>query len=182
MTKAQIIERYGIEAYEKHKERVKQYKLARKEANKDYSKDYNAKYYTENKKYYSDYHKKRYQVKKDEYAQYYRDNKDKYIERQREYDKTPKGRALNLVSGYRGADLKANRGECTLTSDWILNHIFNSKCVYCGETDWTKLGCDRIDNSKPHTEDNVVCCCGKCNRERNIKPFEEFMKNKNVKI
>lgn len=45
-----------------------------------------------------------------------------------------------------------------------MENIFAKPCAYCGETDWTQLGCHRIDNSKPHTIDNVVCCCRKCHK------------------
>ena len=84
-----------------------------------------------------------------------------------------------VVHAYRKADSLANRGECTLTEEWVVNHIFNSKCVYCGESDWKKLGCDRIDNSQPHTPSNVVCCCGKCNREKHLTDADVFKKIKN---
>ena len=30
-----------------------------------------------------------------------------------------------------------------------------------------KIGCDRVDNSKGHTKDNVVPCCITCNTVRN---------------
>ena len=53
-----------------------------------------------------------------------------------------------------------------LNKEWIVQRILNSKCEYCGEEDWNKLGCDRIDNSKPHTKDNVLCACVRCNRLR----------------
>lgn len=32
---------------------------------------------------------------------------------------------------------------------------------------YTEIGCDRIDNSKGHTYDNVVPCCYVCNCARN---------------
>jgi len=41
-------------------------------------------------------------------------------------------------------------------------------------------GLDRVDNSKPHSIDNVVPCCKYCNyakRERNLKEFIEWIKN-----
>lgn len=75
-------------------------------------------------------------------------------------------RASVLVQGYKKADKQKQRGECTLTTRWILENIFNSKCTYCGVSGWTVLGCDRIDNSKPHTPDNVVCSCWDCNNKR----------------
>lgn len=97
----------------------------------------------------------------------------------KQYRLTYSGRALSLLHGYTKSDIKHNRGECTLTKDWIIDNIFSGqKCVYCGEDDWLKLGCDRIDNSKPHTPDNVVCCCKECNNERQKQVFKEFYRNK----
>lgn len=107
-------------------------------------------------------------------------HKEEIVERRVEwggkYRKTKKGRATILLNRYRANDRDALRGECTLTADWIEKNIINSKCVYCGETDWMKLGCDRIDNNLPHTPDNCVCSCWECNNKRNVTPYEEFMK------
>lgn len=80
-----------------------------------------------------------------------------------EYNSTPKGRAKNLLACYRREDKAKNRGNCTLTVEFILEHIFTQPCAHCGETDWYKLGVNRIDNSKPHTQDNVEPCCYHCN-------------------
>ena len=76
---------------------------------------------------------------------------------------TKERRAHNLVSSYNREDKKHHRGKCTITAQWIINNIFTKSCVHCGETDWHKIGCNRIDNSKPHTEDNVEPCCHDCN-------------------
>lgn len=88
---------------------------------------------------------------------------------QKEYNEkylnTQKGRAKNLLGAYRANDKKYNRGECTLTAQWIIDNIFTKHCPHCGETDWHKLGCNRLDNSKPHTIDNVEPCCIKCNND-----------------
>lgn len=83
-------------------------------------------------------------------------------------------RAINLVCSYKKEDIKYNRGECTLTAQWILDNIFSRSCLYCGETDWHLLGCDRKNNTKPHTPDNVVCCCKDCNNKRQHKDFLTF--------
>lgn len=48
-------------------------------------------------------------------------------------------------------------------SEWMIENILLKPCVHCGETDWTKIGCNRIDNTKPHTKDNVEPCCRNCN-------------------
>ena len=109
-------------------------------------------------------------------AEYRQNNKEKIAEHNAEYKSTPKGRAANLLSKYRYNDEKYNRGECTLTADWIIEHIFSQPCAYCGKTDWTKMGCDRIDNSLPHTPDNVVPCCLKCNIKKQKIPYDEYMR------
>ena len=108
-------------------------------------------------------------------------HKEEISEYRKKYSKTPMGRASNLISSYRTNDKKHNRGECELTAQWIVENIFTSKCIYCGETDWTKLGCDRIDNGKPHTPDNVVPCCKPCNDKKGSKSYEEFCEEMGIK-
>lgn len=81
------------------------------------------------------------------------------------YYATQKGRAKCLLQRYNKADEEHNRGKGDLTRQWIIEHIFTQPCVHCGETDWHKLGCNRLDNSLPHTMNNVEPCCWKCNRE-----------------
>lgn len=98
-----------------------------------------------------------------------------------EYYNSLEGKAVSKLNKYRQMDRKYTNGGTTLTSVWIIENIFSGqKCIYCGESDWTKLGCDRIDNSKPHTPENVVCSCGKCNNERRCKRMSmtEFMEYK----
>jgi hypothetical protein len=94
----------------------------------------------------------------------YRDNnKDKISDQKKEYDFTFNGRAHNLINRYKKCDRRHNRGECTLTVEWVIENILKKTCVHCGETDWHQIGCNRLDNSLPHTPDNVEPCCWKCN-------------------
>ena len=86
-------------------------------------------------------------------------------EKAKRYRATKIGRAKSLIYGYRREDRKYNRGECELTEQQLIN-LWNNGCFWCGETDWHKLGAHRIDNSKPHTIDNVVCSCWTCNNMR----------------
>jgi len=99
---------------------------------------------------------------------------------QKERRKTKQGRAQQLLDAYRYKDRLNKRGETTITKEWILENIFTSYCMYCGEPDWGKLGCDRIDNEKAHTPDNCVCACKSCNSERQYKGMsvEEFKRLK----
>ena len=81
----------------------------------------------------------------------------------KEWKDTPMKRADNLRQSYKRADKKYNRGECTLTAQWIIDNIFTKPCAHCGKTGWQIIGCNRLDNSKPHTPDNVEPCCKECN-------------------
>ena len=92
-------------------------------------------------------------------------NLEHYKKYQSEYKNTRIGKASILLGCYKRDDKKHNRGECTLTREWIVENIFSKPCVHCGETDWHKIGCNRIDNSKPHTIDNVEPCCWECNNK-----------------
>lgn len=87
-------------------------------------------------------------------------NKREY-NRQRKH--TPMGRADNLLQSYNRKDKKYNRGKGDLTARWIVDNIFPKPCTYCGKSGWEIMGCNRIDDSKPHTKDNVEPCCKACN-------------------
>lgn len=105
-------------------------------------------------------------------------HKEERKKENQEYDKTKAGRASRIVRYLKQYDKDAGRGETTITQKWILENIFTSSCTYCGETDWKKLGCDRIDNSLPHTPENCICSCGACNVERGdrwtVGEFREY--------
>lgn len=96
---------------------------------------------------------------------------------------TPIGRADNLVRRYNNEDKK--RGfdiSNNVTKEWVVDNIFSGSCFYCGDSNWEHLGCDRIDNSLPHTEDNVLCSCGICNTERacknmSVSEFKNYRNN-----
>lgn len=149
--------------YEKNKERIK---VRRRERYQEKKESELAKI-----KEYAESHKDRIS----EYQKQYRmDNADRLKEYKGEYYASKHGRATRLANHYRREDAKHNRGESTLTAEWIKESIFTKPCHYCGETDWYKIGCDRIDNSKPHTPDNVVPCCAKCNKKRGTMEYDEF--------
>lgn len=96
-------------------------------------------------------------------------NREEYI---LNYKKTKQYRATNLINSYKTSDNKCGRGECTLTSKELIQ-LWEQGCNWCGEKDWRKLGADRIDNNKPHTLDNCVCACWKCNTERSINMLKK---------
>lgn len=90
-------------------------------------------------------------------------------ERRLKYINNPIERASDLISAYNQSDKKYNRGRGNLTAKWIVENIFTQPCPHCGETDWHNIGCNRIDNSKPHTMDNVEPCCKVCNKKLSRK-------------
>lgn len=82
-------------------------------------------------------------------------------------------RASYLAKDYRREDKKRNRGKCTLTAQWIYDNILFKPCAHCGKEGWDIIGCNRLDNSKPHTVDNVEPCCKDCNTSEWIKTVEK---------
>lgn len=82
-------------------------------------------------------------------------------------------KASRMISAYKCKDRKNGTSICDITIDWMIENIMKQKCVYCGDD--KRIGCDRIDNSKGHTMDNVVPCCIECNAARNDNfTFEEM--------
>lgn len=87
----------------------------------------------------------------------------KNYRKHKEWLHTPRGRASSLLNAYNHQDAKHNRGKGDLTSEWIVKHILFEPCAHCGKKGWQIIGCNRLDNSKPHTKDNVEPCCKDCN-------------------
>lgn len=83
-----------------------------------------------------------------------------------------KGIAHRRIPSYKSIDKKKGF-ICDLTIIWYKENIENKPCIYCG---FQSTGCDRKDNSKGHTMDNVVPCCLDCNTSRmNLFTFEEML-------
>lgn len=68
---------------------------------------------------------------------------------------------------------KRNGWDSDITTDFVSDLIKNG-CVYCGEVE--RIGLDRIDNSKGHTQDNVVACCPRCNYTRRDMPYAAWLR------
>lgn len=77
-----------------------------------------------------------------------------------------RAKASKMISSYKAKD-KSNGFDniCDISIDWMIDNILKKPCHYCGDT--YRIGCDRIDNTKGHTKDNVVPCCIECNTARN---------------
>ena len=92
------------------------------------------------------------------------EHKEEKATYQKQYRATPMGRALYLLNMYKQSDRKYNRGKGDLTARWIAENIFTKPCAHCGVIGWYVIGCNRIDNTKPHSKDNVEPCCEVCNK------------------
>ena len=79
-----------------------------------------------------------------------------------------------MISSYKIKDKKNGVEICDIDINWMIENIINKPCIYCGDTH--KIGCDRIDNSKGHTKDNVNPCCYECNTARGDNFSVEEMK------
>lgn len=89
-------------------------------------------------------------------------------------DKERRAKASKMMSSYRHTD-KVKGYNNDLDMDFMINEIFDNPCSYCGTLE--KVGCDRLDNSKGHTKDNVVPACYECNTLRkDLFTFEEMKK------
>lgn len=139
-------------------------------------KEIKTKWYAKNREKALEKQKAYYNTHKEQYSKYYNDNSLEKLEYQKEWNDKHKDtmmyRAGKLLQSYNKSDIK--RGFCVgdLTARWIVENIFTKPCAHCGETDWHKLGCNRIDNSKPHTMDNVESCCYPCNLKCLVKELE----------
>jgi hypothetical protein len=70
----------------------------------------------------------------------------------------------SFLSNYKTYDSR-KKLEYNLTVEWYIHNIQSKPCHYCGRV-CDKMGCDRIDNSKGHTQDNCLPCCLECNQAR----------------
>jgi len=151
--------------YLKHQEKLKQQRKERYQKDKEKELERNKKY-----------HDSHIDEIKEYLHQYNVNNNEKLKTYKKRYYSEQYGRASRLEIHYKSEDKKHNRGECTIDRYYIMNNIFTSACVYCGESDWKKLGCDRKDNSLAHTPENCVPCCFDCNRKKGGMSYDEYMK------
>lgn len=87
----------------------------------------------------------------------------------KERQHNPTYRAKHLLCNYNTMDRNNGLGKGDLTAQWIIDNIFSQPCVHCGKTGWENVGCNRLDNTKPHTMNNVEPCCGECNTKLALK-------------
>ena len=93
-------------------------------------------------------------------------------------------KASKMISSYKIKDKSHDYEISDIDIDWMIDNVLLNKCIYCGDT--VRVGCDRIDNSKGHSKENVVPCCYEYNCARNNNFTHDEMKEigmtiKNIK-
>lgn len=146
----------------------------RRELKKKYDHEYFQTHKEKKQQYSKQYYNEHIEQMRAYYKRYREEHRDPSSKRCRRYasdeERTMYKTANSRLQNYRTEDLKYGR-EFSLTREWIVDHIFSSSCVYCGESDWHKLGTDRKDNSIGHTPENCVPSCKRCNEKRRLKDF-----------
>ena len=144
--------------------------------------EYNRRWREAHPDYYRNYIAKNRKAWNERYRKYQREHSEAQRKRMNEYHQTKAGRATNLLSAYIQMDLERLGVRPFLNQEDIIRKCFEPgcKCVYCGETDWHKLGLDRIDNDKPHDRWNTVCSCHACNDERRRKDIKTYVGSKGM--
>jgi len=93
----------------------------------------------------------------------------------RERSKIPHIRLKNMWNGYKHSDVR--KFGC-LSRRFIRYKTFMAlqiePCHYCGER-VEFIGIDRLDSSKPHTEDNCVPCRWRCNQIKRDMHYDDFV-------
>lgn len=105
-------------------------------------------------------------------------NKKKMSAYNKQFYQTITGMAARRRNHYLADDKEKGFDTAqTITAKWIAENILTASCIYCHDTEPYHLGCDRIDESKGHTPDNVVCACPVCNWERSLQKMsvEQFV-------
>lgn len=138
---------------------------------KEYRKQYMKEWISKNRERFNEIQQKsrKNSEKHKEYEKKFKEtHKDWKYNWNKKYQQTLKGTANRRIQSYRRMDEKNGFGKDALDfdSDWMIKNILSKPCPHCGETDWHKIGCNRLDNSKPHTKDNVEPCCRSCNNSK----------------
>ena len=145
-------------------------KLTEEEAaiRKEYRKQYLKEWIAKNKERFNEIQQKS-RKKSERHKEYEKEFKETHKDWKhnwdKEYQQTLKGTANRRIQAYKRQDERNGFGKDSVDfdSEWLIENILLKPCTHCGESDWHKIGCNRLDNSKPHTKDNVEPCCRKCN-------------------
>lgn len=89
-------------------------------------------------------------------------------QRAAKWRRTPEGAWREYTTGAK------KRGMLWLLTKEQFLVFWQKSCYYCGGT-IESVGLDRVDNNCGYVLDNVVPCCGKCNRAKHMLSQKEFL-------
>ena len=167
------MKQYSKNKYEKNKEKIIESQKQHYKNNKKEILEYNKQYYQNNKEKIIEYSK-----------QYYQENKEKILKYYKNHHLTLVGYCRSIRNSNISEDRKYGRigkelpNNYPTIDDYI--KILQQVDFYDGKQyNFFEMGVDRIDNSKPHTLDNIVPCSTSNNKKRGRrythKEFMEFM-------
>ena len=171
-------------------EQRKQYRQENKkvitEHQKQYQKQYQKQWYAENKEHKKQYYQENKKAIAEYMKQWYAENKKVIAEQRKQYYNTLRGYCINIRNANIRCDRKYGRIGDELPSNYPTiedyMELLQMPDFYDGKQyHFTEMGLDRIDNSKPHTLDNIVPCTTQHNIERQKMSFDIF-KNKFLTI
>ena len=159
---------YNRRYREEHKEEIRLANKLYREKNQSKIREAQKKYREDNCEILKERREKRKNETREYNKRYYKEHREQEIKRCTEYWKTykntPMGRAQGQIQQYKFMDRRNGFGDVIdFNAKWIVDNIYTKQCAHCDESDWHKLGCNRIDNTKGHTVDNVEPCCFHCN-------------------
>lgn len=177
--------KYNEEHKEERRAYDKKYREEHREKRRAYDREYNKNHKEERQKWYEE-NKER---NKERRKVWYNANKEK-LKRKKTEKKQSKYRRYNsdleremyqradhLARNYRRIDTKKGFDiHDAVDGNWIYDNILTKSCVYCGNSNWKELGCDRKINTEGHTPENCVPCCKNCNDKKNSRSYDEYIK------
>ena len=98
------------------------------------------------------------------------------------------------ILSYKNQDILKNKyNNNNISCEEVIEKLVGSKlkCYYCKKNtfilykkvrDMEQWSLDRIDNSFPHSNDNVIISCLKCNLQRRCQDKDDFLFTKQLKI
>ena len=159
---------YARQRYAKKKDELREYHHSWCIEHKDEVNEYNRKYRQEHPdKIYTPKHKK-----------YYRQYQNM------RYKTDPVYRAKIIFNTDKQRDkqkglMPDNPTDYPTREEFI--EMIQQPCIFCGETDWHKIGLDRIDSTKGHIRGNLQPCCKSCNDRKQDMSNEEFIEKYNLR-
>ena len=77
-----------------------------------------------------------------------------------------------ILKDTKGSDRRKGLGDNDLNEEFV-EKLVKQGCLYCGENK-ILITLDRMDNLKPHNQDNVNPCCIRCNLLKRDMPYEAW--------